>query len=184
MCSTSRSNRKPGTVYLFVLLLSMMRQEISKLSPEFLSRSKSVGSTLVILLNVLSSFKPVYAQGDTGPLGMEGIDELLLHLTIYPLVGVGFSFLLFKATGKAWFFFLAPFFYWWLSTIAPFDPTFPAGLAGAWLYLTHILAFAIIYPIFIKTEKVWPFFFAPFIGWAIQLLCFLIVTHLIGEFGQ
>ena len=27
--------RKPGTVYLFILLLSMLRQEISKLSPEF-----------------------------------------------------------------------------------------------------------------------------------------------------
>lgn len=76
------------------------------------------GAGLVVLQIIWLLCQPAYAQGDTGPPGLEGLPEMLFLLTIYPFLGVGLSFLIFKATGKAWVFFLAPFFFARLSVIS------------------------------------------------------------------
>lgn len=147
---------------------------------------RQFGAGIVVFLNIWLLCQPACAQGDTGPLGLQGLDELLILLTIYPFLGVGLSFLIFKATGKAWVFFFAPFFFVGLSVIAPVDPTStppqsPAffSLAGLWFYWTHIFAIAIVYSIFNKVKKGWLFFLAPVVAWIIQFisLVFIVAWH-------
>jgi hypothetical protein len=140
------------------------------------------GAGFVVLQIIWLLCQPAYAQGDTGPPGLEGLDELLILLTVYPFLGVGLSFLIFKATGKAWVFFLAPFFFVGLSVVAPVDPTStqpqsPAffSLAGVWFYWTHIFAIAGVYAIFRKTKRSWVFFLAPIVGWIIQFISLLFI---------
>jgi hypothetical protein len=149
---------------------------------------KSLSARLVILLGVFLLRMPAYAQGDTAGVSFPHLGELLMQLTIYPFIGVALSFLIFKATGKAWVFFFAPLFYFSLSTIAPIDPTFtPANspnlfsLAGAWFYLTHVVGIAIVYPIYSETKNTRYFFFAPIVGWIIQGGCLAIYLSQIGS---
>ena len=148
------------------------------MKPKMLFRTR----LLVVFFNVLLICKPAYAQGDTGPVGLQGVGDLRMQLTIYPCVAIGLSFLIFKITGKAWVFFLTPLIIMGLGSIAPIDPTstsldLPAffSWAGAWFYWTHTLAIAIVYSIFNKTKKAWVFLLAPIIGWAIQIGSFVII---------
>lgn len=147
---------------------------------------KPFGAGILVLQFVWLLCQTAYAQGDTGPPGLEGLDEALILLTIYPFLAVGLSFLIFKATGKAWVIFLAPFFHLTLSIIAQVDPTAtqpqtPAffSLAGAWFYWTHIVAIAVVYLVFTRTNKSWLFFLAPILGWTIQFISLVIIvaTH-------
>jgi hypothetical protein len=143
---------------------------------------KQFGAGIIVLQIVLLLCQPVYAQGDTGPPGLDGLDELLILLTIYPFLAVGLSFLIFKATGKAWVFFLAPFFFVGLSMIVLVDPAAtppqsPAllSLAGLWFYWTHFFAIAIVYFFFRRTKKSWLFFLAPIVGWIIQFISLVFI---------
>ena len=139
-------------------------------------------AAIVVFLNIWLLCQPACAQGDTGPPGLQGLGDALILLTIYPFLGVGLSFLIFKATGKAWVFFLAPFFFVALTVIAPVDPTStppqsPAffSLAGVWFYWTHIFAIAVMYAIFRKTKKSWLFLLAPIVGWIMQFLSLVFI---------
>lgn len=141
----------------------------------------------VIALQIIPLlWQTALAQGDTGPPGLQGLDELLILLIVYPFLGLGLTYLLFKASGKAWVFFLAPLFYVGLSIIAPVDPTAtqpqtPAffSLAGVWFYWTHIVAVAVVYLAFARTNKSWLFLLAPMLGWTIQIisLVFIVAAH-------
>jgi len=73
---------------------------------------RSVSSRLAGLLSILMLWKLGYAAGATGPAGLQGLTEVLVQIVIYPFIGVALAFLVFKATNKAWVFFLIPFFYW------------------------------------------------------------------------
>ena len=117
---------------------------------------------------------------------MQGLLAAILMITIYPFVGIAFSFFLFKITGRALVFFLAPLFYTGLVYLTPIDSTSSASdapeffsAAGAWLYWTHILAIAVTYRMYSKNRKVWFFWLSPLIGWAIQIvsLLFLVSWH-------
>ena len=106
------------------------------------------------------------------PPGFQGLDDLLIFLIVYPYIGIGLTFLLFKATEKAIVFFLAPFVYVGLSIIAPVDPTAPSpqspeffSLAGLWFYWTHILAITLVYWVYSKRKQSWLFLMAPIVGW-------------------
>ena len=121
--------------------------------------------------------KPAYAQGDTGPPGLDGVVEAFIVLAIYPFLTIGLSFLIYKATGKAWVFFLAPFFMVGLSVIGPIeltDRTAPSPVLliqfGVWAFGAHLLAVAIVYSIFRRTKRSWLFFLAPIVGWLIQFI--------------
>jgi hypothetical protein len=151
----------------------------SKASAEYFRDSDKLKRSctgILLLQGILLLCHPVLAAGTTAGVSLEYLDELLWQLTIYPYVGVGFSYLIFGITRKAWVFFLAPILYWGLSSIAPLDPTFVApdsptllSAAGAWFYWTHVFTIATAYVIFGKTKKVWIFFLAPVAAWVIQI---------------
>jgi len=148
-------------------------------------RESSV-SKLVAGLCALALCVHAYAAGETGPPGMQGLPAALLMISIYPFVGIALSFVLFKITGKALVFFLAPLFYTGLIYVTPIDPSSPDSgapgffsAAGAWLYWTHILAIAVTYRMYSKNRKVWLFWLSPLIGWVIQVvsLIALLIWH-------
>jgi hypothetical protein len=102
---------------------------------------RSASLRLAGLLGVLMLGKLAYAAGETGPVGLQGLPEVLLQISIYPFIGIALSFLVFKVTNKAWVFFFAPFFYWGMSTLVPIVPMpafedSPARLAHG--FICHI----------------------------------------------
>ena len=147
-----------------------------------LDKSKISSSALGVLFGIWSLLTQAYAQGDTGPPGMQALGDAVLMLSIFPFIGVGLAFLFFKATGKAWMFFLAPFFFMGLVYIDPLgtpgtssdSPGFFSAI-GAWLYWTHIVAIAVAYRIFTLSKKTWVFFLAPIIGWIMQFICLVFI---------
>jgi len=141
-------------------------------------------SRLAGLLGILMLSNLAFAAGATGPVGLKGLAEVLLQITIYPFVGVALAFLFFKATNKAWTLFLIPFFYWGLSTLAPIvpplepvpeDPPFLYISLIAWLYLPLILATVIGYRFYSRTKKVWVFVLIPVLGWFLQFVSFVFI---------
>jgi hypothetical protein len=113
---------------------------------------------------------------------MDGLVEMFVVLTIFPFIAIGLSFLIFKATGKAWVFFLAPFIMAGLSVIALAELTSKSAPSpaefipfGAWIYGAHLFAVAIVYPFFKRTKKRWLFFLAPIVGWIIQFTSLLFI---------
>jgi hypothetical protein len=145
---------------------------------------RSVSSRLAGLLSILMLCKLAYAAGATGPAGFQGLNEVFLQITLYPFIGVALAFLVFKATNKAWAFFLIPFFYLGLSYLAPKFPAptpedLPELFASvvAWLYLPVILASAIGYGIYSRTKKAWIFLVVPVLGWILQFLSLIFIIN-------
>ena len=143
---------------------------------------KQSGAWLLILQFAWLLYPPAHAQGDTGPPGMDGLVEMFVVVAILPFLAIGLSFLIFKATGKAWVFFLAPFFMAGLSVIGLAELTSKSVPSptefiqfGAWVYGAHMLAVAIVYPIFRRTKKRWLFFLAPIVGWVIQFISLMFI---------
>lgn len=150
---------------------------------------RGVCSRLSGLLGILVLSKRAFAAGETGPVGLEGLVEILLQITIYPVIGVALAFLFFRATNKAWTFILIPLFYWGLSTLAPIipslepvpeDPPFLFIAFIAWLYLPLVLATAICFRIFSRTKKGWVFLLTPVLGWLLQFAGFVFLVGFMG----
>lgn len=143
---------------------------------------KRLGAVISMPLFVWLLSQSAHAQGDTVPPGLEGLDEMFIVVAVFPFLAIGLSFLIFKVTGKAWVFFLAPFF---MAGLAIFGPTgltpelaSPPGLFikfGAWAYGAHLLAVAIVYYLFGRTKKLWLFLLAPIVGWIIQFISLLFI---------
>ena len=129
------------------------------------------------------SWQPVLAQGDTGPPGLQALPHALVMLTVFPYAGLVLSYLLFRAFGRAWMFFLAPFFYVGISFLIPFDPSSaeePApplfSAPGAWFYWPHFVGVAAAYFGYRKYGKAAFFFLAPVLAWAIQIVSLMILV--------
>lgn len=125
---------------------------------------------VIIVLLACSWLAPALAANATGPPGLQGLSKLIWMIAVYPVVGIGLSWLLFTVVRKPWVFFLAP-----LLPIAIGEAS-PAGdyprflsLEGTWFYWTHIAGVAGSYLMFMTTGKVWLFCLAPVIGWIIQV---------------
>jgi len=140
---------------------------------------RNVSSRLAGLLGSLMLSNLAFAAQATGPVGLQGLPEVLLQITIYPFIGVALAFLVFKATNKAWVFLLIPLFYWGLSSLVPIVPPFERtpedslvfySSVVAWLYLPNILATAIGYMIYSRIKRIWIFVLVPVLGWALQFV--------------
>lgn len=133
----------------------------------------------VAVVSVLFLTRPAHAAGETGGIGLT--DEILIVLLLYPFIAMGFSYLLFRTIGKAWVFFLSPFFYMGLTMIASYDAADPSSppaifsLLGAWLYWTHMLSIAIIFWVFRKLNRAWMFFLAPILNLVVQYLILVLL---------
>lgn len=153
------------------------------IAPTFIV-SESAKSCAVVLVSVfvLLLWRSANAQGETGPPGLEGLDEMIVVLAVFPFIAIGLSFFIFRITGKAWAYFLAPFFMAGLAAIGPAEITPDSAHSpdffikfAIWAYGAHLLAVAIIYYIFRWTKRSWLFFLAPIVGWIIQFVSLLFI---------
>jgi len=151
-------------------------------SPQLTLDPKRLGVVIALPLFVWLLDQSAHAQGDTVPPGLEGLDEMFIVVAAFPVLAIGLSFLIFKVTGKAWVFFLAPFFMAGLTTFGPTELTpelaSPPDLFikfGVWAYGAHLLAVAIVYYFFSRTKKLWLFLLAPIVGWIIQFISLLFI---------
>ena len=139
-------------------------------------------SGLALAVALMLYWTQSWAQGETGPPGMQHLPAALLMITLFPFIGIALSFPFFRITGSALVFFLAPIFHAGLffltPRIIPGAPSDPPGLfsaAGAWLYWAHVPGIAGAYALYARRRKAWFFWLSPLVGWLLQIVILLVL---------